>query len=264
MLQKKIILGVDITDGTKTEVLEYIFNKLQKAAGKFYIVTPNPEILVYASKHPDYKKILNIAEIALPDGMGIVLAGKIMAKSFIERISGTDFMDLVCREGARKHVRIGLLGGRAGIAERAADCLISKYPALDIVFVSDQWGQEGFDLAKKYQVASSKYKVDNNIIHTTNYLLPTTKIDILFVAFGHPKQEEWIVANLDRLPVKAAMGVGGAFDYISGQIPRAPKIIRKIGFEWLYRLVREPWRLRRQLALIEFCLLVLKERFKVS
>jgi N-acetylglucosaminyldiphosphoundecaprenol N-acetyl-beta-D-mannosaminyltransferase len=85
-------------------------------------------------------------------------------------------------------------------------------------------------------------------------------IDILFVAFGAPKQEFWINENLDKIPVKVAIGVGGAFDYISNKIPRAPTLVRNIGLEWLFRLAVQPWRLKRQLSLLQFVVLVLKEK----
>ena len=87
-------------------------------------------------------------------------------------------------------------------------------------------------------------------------------MDILFVAFGFPKQEQWIAENLDKIPVKVAMGVGGAFDYISGNVPRSPVFIRKLGLEWLFRLIIQPWRLKRQLALFKFIYLVLREKLK--
>ena len=87
-----------------------------------------------------------------------------------------------------------------------------------------------------------------------------TEIDILFVAFGVPKQEEWIYENLGKIPVKAAMGVGGAFDYISGTVTRAPYVVRVMGFEWLFRLLKQPWRWKRQMALLEFILLVFKQK----
>jgi len=102
-----------------------------------------------------------------------------------------------------------------------------------------------------------KDKKDHNssfIIHDSNF------IDILFVAFGAPKQEFWISENLDKIPVKIAIGVGGAFDYISGKIPRAPFFVRKLGMEWLFRLLVQPWRIKRQLSLIEFAWLVIKEK----
>lgn len=87
-------------------------------------------------------------------------------------------------------------------------------------------------------------------------------IDILFVAFGAPKQEMWISKNLNKIPVKIAIGVGGAFDYISGKTLRAPGFIRNIGLEWLFRLIAQPWRIKRQLALLEFIWLVIKEKLK--
>ncbi|HSW97175.1 MAG TPA: WecB/TagA/CpsF family glycosyltransferase, partial [Candidatus Saccharimonadales bacterium] len=86
--------------------------------------------------------------------------------------------------------------------------------------------------------------------------------DILFVAFGFPKQEEWMFTNLSKVNVTVMMGVGGAFDYISGRVPRAPLWVQKLGFEWLFRLVRQPWRWKRQLALLEFIWLVMKEKMK--
>jgi len=85
-------------------------------------------------------------------------------------------------------------------------------------------------------------------------------IDLLFVAYGFPKQEEWMAEHIHNLPVQVMMGVGGAFDYISGQVPRAPRFLRKLGLEWLFRLAVQPWRLKRQLALFDFAFLVLKKR----
>ena len=102
---------------------------------------------------------------------------------------------------------------------------------------------------------------DNNL---TMKQFNNATIDILFVAFGAPKQEFWINENLNKIPVKIAIGVGGAFDHISGKVPRAPLIIRRLGMEWLFRLIVQPWRFKRQLALIEFIWLVLKERLRKS
>jgi N-acetylglucosaminyldiphosphoundecaprenol N-acetyl-beta-D-mannosaminyltransferase len=187
---------------------------------------------VYAHHDFGFKSILNSADIALPDGIGVLWAGQRLARQFKERITGTDLMLELCKRSVEQHVSIGLLGGGKGVAEKAADCLRAKYPGINITFATSE-----FNNYKGY-------------------------IDILFVAFGHPKQEQWIHSQLDKLPVTAAMGVGGAFDYISGNIARAPKFIRSLGLEWLYRLVRQPWRWKRQLALWEFIWLVLKEKRK--
>ncbi len=262
MLNKNKILDVEITNDTEEKVLEYILQRL-KSPDKFYIVTPNPEILVYANRHEKYKKILNGAEISLPDGTGLFLASIFMAKPFKERIPGIDFLDRLCKNGVRNGVSIGFLGGRTKVAEKTAECLLRKYPGLNIVFVGEEWDEAGFVHDGKSKIKDQRSKIELKI---QNDQRPETRdqrptIDLLFVAFGHPKQEEWIYNNLDRLPVKAAMGVGGAFDYISGTVARAPFLVRAIGFEWLYRLVREPWRWKRQLALIEFVKLILRERF---
>lgn len=284
MLTNKTILGVGVTNATKLEVLEYLFDIFEKAEKKVFIVTPNPEILVYSVKHPAYKAILNKAELALPDGIGVMTAGLILKKRLKQRISGIDFMESICKEGVRKGVSIGLLGGGPGVAEKAADCLRKKYPGIKIVYVTSEWN-DGFTNLTNFhgktnnstqKQAEEKTKKDEksrgvprdvprssatNVLPTRNSDIVSTYIDILFVAFGHPKQEEWIAENLSHLPVKVACGVGGAFDYISGNVPRAPKIVRNLGFEWLFRLILQPWRWRRQIALIEFCWLVLKEKF---
>lgn len=230
MLNKNSFLGVDITNETADKILEYLLERL-KSEEKFYIVTPNPEILVYARSHKNFKNILNHAEISLPDGTGLFLASIFMGKPFNQRIPGVDFIDFICKNTVRNPISMGFLGGRGKVAEKTAECLRKKYPYLDIRFVGEEWDYNSKE-----------------------------KIDLLFVAFGHPKQEEWIFTNLDKIPVKAAMGVGGAFDYISGHVTRAPYLIRAIGFEWLYRLVKEPWRWKRQLALITFVKLIFKER----
>lgn len=240
MLKKNYLLGVAITNEREESILEYLFTSLKKEPEKYFITTPNPEILVYANTHPDYKKILNAAKIALPDGVGLFLGSALVGHTLKERITGVDFMEEICKRSAGRTLSIGLLGGRGGVADKAAECLKIKYPWLNVVFVGEEW------------VTNSKFKVQNSKL----------KIDILFVAFGHPKQEEWISENLHKLPVKIAMGVGGAFDYISGNVTRAPFMVRAIGFEWLYRLIKQPWRWHRQLALIKFIWLVLKEFFQ--
>lgn len=250
MLKKDYILNIGITNDTSENILKYILQRL-KYEKKFYIVTPNPEILVYASRHDDYAAILNDAEISLPDGTGLFLASIFMGKPFKQRIPGVNFVEKLCKNTVRNPISIGFLGGRGKVAEIAAECLLQKYPHLNIVFAAEEWDEAGFNFGRKDGEAKKEKKTGK-------------EIDILFVAFGHPKQEEWIHKNLEILPVKSAMGVGGAFDYISGAKKRAPFMIRAIGFEWLYRLITEPWRWRRQLALITFVKLMLKERLGMN
>jgi N-acetylglucosaminyldiphosphoundecaprenol N-acetyl-beta-D-mannosaminyltransferase len=260
MLKKDFILDVGITNETSENILEYILERLNTDQ-KFYIVTPNPEIIVYANRHESFKNILNNAEISLPDGTGLFLASILMGKPFRQRIPGVNFVEEICKSTVRKPISIGFLGGRAGVAQKTAECLLRKYPYLEIVFVSEEWDDNGSGFAWGDKIKDLRLKKKNGSKDLKSYILNPKSIDLLFVAFGHPKQEEWICNNLDKIPAKAAMGVGGAFDFISGEVKRAPFMIRAIGFEWLYRLVREPWRWRRQLALIEFVKLVFRERF---
>ncbi len=215
------ILGVKIDDVTMDEALETVHNWLNQK-GKHYIVTPNPEIIVAAQKDKAYRRILNDADLSIPDGIGLKLSGRIK-----NTFAGVDFMEELVKQSIDWAATIGLLGGKDEVAEKCADCLRKKYPKLKISFVSEEPGK-----------------------------IPAT--DILFVAFGAPKQEYWIAANLDKIPVRVVMAVGGSFDYISGAVPRAPFWIRKAGFEWLFRLITQPWRIKRQLALIKYMLLLMK------
>lgn len=228
-MDKNFLLGVGITNAKKEEILEYIITSLEKKTDPYYIVTPNPEFLVYASKHPEFKIILNNARLGLPDGIGVIWAGKILGKPFVERVTGVDFMELLCKEVSEKPITVGFLGGRGKIAEKAAECLQVRYPGLKVIFVSEEWAEE------------------------------RNSVDILFVAYGFPKQEEFMAKHIGKIPIKVMIGVGGAFDYISGAVPRAPLLIRLIGFEWLFRLFVQPWRIKRQLALLEFSWLVLRQ-----
>lgn len=267
MLNKIEILGVGITVDEEKKVLEEVVKAI-KTGKKFTIVTPNPEIMVYAKKHKLYQTILNSAWIALPDGVGLVWAAKLLRKPLKTRITGVDFIEKLCQVVKEKPVSMGFLGGEPGIAERAVECLREKCPWIKVSFVGQEWDQTGFRAAEKYQVASSKYQVENkeNAIHDTKYMTQNTKktIDLLFVAYGFPKQEEWIAKNLEELPITGAIGVGGSFDYLSGAVMRAPGFVRAAGFEWLFRLIRQPWRWKRQLALLEFIWMVVKEKLRVE
>ncbi|MFH1536204.1 MAG: WecB/TagA/CpsF family glycosyltransferase [Patescibacteria group bacterium] len=268
MLSENFLFGVKITSAEKKEILEYILQGLQKRREKYYIVTPNPEILVYASKHKGFKSILNHARLGLCDGVGLIWGGKILGLNLKERMTGTDFVKSVCKMVCEKPITVGFLGGGPGVADKTAECLRLKYPKLKVSFAAEEWNEGG--LAQVSQCGRTQNKMRKNAEEVFSVIQPSIQrdsaltIDILFVAFGSPKQEEWIAKNLPQLPVKIAVGVGGAFDYISGKIPRAPLWIQKSGFEWLYRLIRQPWRLKRQLALLEFIFLIFKEKIKQS
>lgn len=238
---KTQILGVKIDDVNMTEALA-ITEKWIWNPGRHYIVTPNPEMLIAAQKDLEFKKVLNQADLAIPDGAGLKLASDIESI-----IPGIDFMEALCKLAAEKGFTTGFLGGKEEVAKETAKCLQKKYPGLKVAFAQSGGG------------------IDRNGNMLSDYRLPTTvaederlkPVDILFVAFGHIKQEKWIANNLDKIPVHVAMGVGGAFDYLSGKVLRAPKLVRNLGFEWLFRLVVQPWRIKRQLVLFKYLWLLL-------
>ena len=214
-----------------------------------YIVTPNPEFIVRAQKDKIFRDILNNAVIALPDGFGLMLAAKFLKRPLNQRITGVDFIWHVAELAEKNDYSIYLYGAGKGIAKKTAQRLQKRFPHLKIL-----GAESGYDKDGKM----------NDALFVEDIRLKSP--DILLVALGAPKQEKWIAAHLpDFTGVKVAMGVGGAFDYISGSIKRAPKLIRKIGLEWLYRLILQPWRIKRIFtATIHFTYLVIKVKIMDS
>ncbi len=234
-LPKISILGVDITVSSESEILEYIMERVKKRDKKIFVTTPNPEIITFAIKHPKFKTVLNSSDLALPDGVGVVIAGMLLGKGSMQRIAGTDMVEKLCFLLSKRLGTAGFFGGLGTVAEDTADRLKMKYPSLKVGYASDIWDPK---------------------------LLKAKSIDVLFVALGFPKQEEWIYENLNTLPATVIVGVGGAFDFISGKVSRAPRLIQNMGLEWFYRLLRQPWRIKRQTALPIFTYNILKEALK--
>ncbi len=244
-ISKNYILGVGLSKATKDQVLEFIIRGLERNIEKFYVVTPNPEILVIANKNIGYKNVLNNAKLASIDGVGVLLAGKIIGVEMGQRLTGVELVESLCKRVAKQPITVGFLGAGPHVAELTAECLREKFSGLDIVFTESG-------------------NADDKTVEYINSVMAKKAgkktIDILFVAFGSPKQELWIAKNLDKLPIKVAIGVGGAFDFISGRVKRAPKLIQTLGLEWLFRLLIQPWRIKRQLSIVTFLYLVLKEK----
>lgn len=232
-LNKISVLGVGITNDTEEEVLEFITKGLEKDSKKYYVVTPNPEILVIANKNPYYQKVLNGAKIALPDGIGVVWGAQMMGKQLHKRITGVDFVKSLCKQISNRPITVSFLGGGDNIAELTSECLKTEFKGLKVAWARQEW-QNALKLGYT---------------------------DILFVAFGSPKQEIWINDHFDDIDAGVIIGVGGSFDFISGKVSRAPRVLRNMGLEWLFRLIVQPWRIRRQLSLLTFIYLILKEKF---
>lgn len=215
------ILGVKIDNLTMDEVLQEVEVFLTDNQ-QHYIVTPNPEFLVKAQKDKEFKEILNRADLAIPDGMGLIFASRFLGQPLKGRVTGTDLMEKICQRAALRGWSVFLIGDREdGLAEETANQLKNKYSGLKIT------GSSFNDVILKgvFKGTSSK---------------------ILFIASGAPTQEKWIAQNLAKMPsVGLAMGVGGAFNFISGRVQRAPRFLREVGLEWFWRLFCQPRRIGR-------------------
>lgn len=232
------ILGIRIDNITKKQARQRVANFLASDT-QHTIFTPNPEMLVDAQKDHEFKTILNNSSLNLCDGKGI----QFVSKEPIERISGVDFMLEICAIAQNKNQSIFLLGsGNSEVVEAAGKNINHFLPKLHIVGTNP--GHQLTIQPINQSTRSLKYSTQENekLIQEIN----TAKPSILFVGFGHNKQERWITENLHKLPsVKIAMGVGGSFDFIAGKVQRAPRWMQKIGVEWLWRLIQEPWRIKR-------------------
>ncbi len=247
MKTKITILAVDISQITKKESVKTVEGWLSSPRVKpHFIVTPNPEMLVLAQKDKEFYEILNSADLAIPDGIGLVWASQ---NKLTERVSGTDLMLDLCELASQKGYTIGLLGAGEGVAKKTAEALKKKFPGIKIKFAVSETSELSAGFARP-PLANARGGLIKGV-------------DLLFIAFGAHKQEKWInthlTANSHQLKAKVYMGVGGAFDLISGKIKRSPKMMRDMGLEWLWRLVQEPKRIKRiWTATIVFPLLVLK------
>lgn len=244
------ILGIKINSTSTSSVLNLIIVRLERGE-KTFVVTPNPEFLVSAKQNLWFRKILDSATLAIPDGIGLIWAGKILGRPFAERVSGADLMERLCQEASRRKWRVYFFGGEGEVANKTLGVLKKQYPGLT------GWAESGplLRLVDGEWTKDSQEEIGKALARI-NQKSP----ELLFVALGMEKQEKFIFDNWQKLNVKFAMGVGGAFDYLSGKTPRAPVCIRSLGFEWFWRLVCEPWRWRRQQALLKFIWLVLKEK----
>ncbi len=243
------ILGVPIDGVTETEALERVRVFLDEPRGHL-VTTPNPEMLVLAQKDQKFKDVLRQSDLAIPDGAGLMVAATMRGHRLPARVTGADFTEKVAELAAEAGKSIYLLGAGAGVAVRAAGVLKTKFPKLKIAGAS-----AGDDVRRD---AGGHLQTRPETIEAINLVQP----DILFVAYGHGVQEEWIAENMARLPsVRVAMGIGGTFDFLAGKVRRAPKLMRRLGLEWLWRLIIQPQRWHRiWTAVAVFPFLVMTEK----
>jgi len=239
-MEKENILGVDVCVATYDTLRESICKNMENKE-KSFLVAINPEKILKARRDKELLQLLNRATYQIPDGIGAVYASKLQNGKIRERITGIDSMEMLCELATEKGFRIFLYGARREVVTAAKEKLEQQYPGIQIVGFMDGYQQD-----------------DQVVIDAIN----RSCADIIFVAMGSPKQENWIVDHMSQVSGVIFQGVGGSFDVISGNVKRAPKWMQKLGLEWFYRLLKDPRRIVRQIKLIQFLGLALFVRDK--
>lgn len=234
------ILGVPVDAITYEVLLEVIDRWIKERKGARHVCTVNPEFIMIAQRDAIFFNILNRAEFCLADGVGLLWASRHLGQPLPQRVTGSDGVPIIAEHAAAQGWKIFFLGAAEGVAARAAEILQGRYPALIV--------------AGAHSGSPSEAEEDDLVA-----MVNASGADILFVAYGAPEQDKWIARNLPRLNVAMAMGVGGSLDFVAGVVPRAPQWMRDRGLEWLYRLIRQPWRLRRMLRLPRFVFAVFRQ-----
>ncbi len=233
------ILGVGIDRIDSQQALQQIGEFIENGE-PHQIVTANAEIIYQASKNEKMRNVINAAQMVTADGSGVVWASRQLGQPLAQRVTGIDLVNSICQQSAKEKWKIYILGSAPGVAATAAVNIRNKFPGCNIIGT-----HHGYFNAKE----------EKQILAELEQLKP----DVLFVALGAPKQEYWIADHIQKLGIPVAMGIGGSMDVLSGNVKRAPKWMQKMSLEWLYRLLIQPTRFKRVLALPKFMLAVKKQ-----
>lgn len=234
------IFGVPVSKWGMKETVAYL-TEVVSVREPHHVITANPIMMMAAIESPEYKAMMQTAELVVPDGTGLVWAARKGGDPVKERVPGYELLHELMKQGERLGWKVYLVGAAPDVIKETARRLILQYPGTEVVGYRD-----GYFTAEE----------DQAVIAEIIKAAP----DLLFVARGADTQEPWIAKYKDQLQVPVMMGVGGSFDVISGRAKRAPGIFRKLRLEWLYRLLKEPTRFRRMLALPKFAVRVLREK----
>jgi len=273
------VFGIPFSTNTQKEVLEWIEGELQ-AGGSRYIVTPNPEMIMVSRKNHEFLQALKEADMAIPDGVGVLWSSTFLSlpnhfsgrskkrwtfwqliyslfaiifyppfiqRFFPERVAGADLFWEIIETCHRLKKRPFFLGGWGKVGEDVREKVLAKYPSLQVAGVYAGISDAEYD-------------------EETRHYIDKSNADFVFVAYSFPKQEMWLARNKGKFKKPLiSIGSGGTLDFISGRKKRAPQFMRRLGLEWLFRLVAEPWRyLRIYTATLKFVRFVYKERLKSS
>lgn len=202
-------------------------------------------MVVYAQRDAQYRRIVNACALSLCDTVGLLTVARRRGAKLKERVTGVELIDHLCARASREGTRIFLFGGAPGVADRSAQELERRYPGLQIAGTQNGY----FSPEDSPRIAQE---------------IRASGAQLLLAGMGFPKQEYWLAEHLRETSCGAGIGVGGSFDVLSGNVQRAPERWRRLGLEWLYRLLKEPQRWRRQLALPYFVLLVARENLRLQ
>jgi len=240
MTHEKIsVLGVPFDNKTKETFLSEFIERVYSGK-KTFIVTANPEIVMYAKRDERYLSLLKEADYIVADGIGIIKGAKMLGTPIKERVAGFDLLTGLLEKAVENNSRVYFLGAKEDVLQSAIQNVQKRYPSIHIVGSRNGY----FDLS------------DTSVIESVQ----ATQPDMIFVAIGYPRQEQWIHQYLSTASKGLLMGVGGSFDVLSGKSKRAPKIFIKLNIEWLYRLIKQPTRLKRMMVLPQFLVEIKREK----
>jgi len=235
------ILGVPFSTRNFDETVNHLTELIERGE-QTHVITANPEVVMLARGNPFFRSTLEQAYV-VPDGIGIVYAARWTHKPITERVTGVELMEALMARADERGWNVYLLGAAPDVVRLAAEKLHNRYPGARIVGYRDGY----FRQEEEEQIVQE---------------IAAKNVQLLFVAMGAPRQDEWIARYRGRLRATLMMGVGGSFDVVSGKVKRAPLIWQKLNLEWLYRLLVTPSRWRRQLAIPRFVWTVLTEKWK--
>lgn len=242
MKENKVnILNVMFDSLTKEQLLRNLTKRVGEKS-KTFLVTANPEIVMHANENPEYMQMVKNADFVIADGIGIIIGSKVIGQPLPERIPGFELLQELLKIGNDSNWSAYFLGAKREVVEKAVENVRMQYPNLQIAGHHDGY----FDLDSTYIQEEIR----------------KTKPDLIFVALGVPRQEKFISSNLPIFEKGLFIGVGGSFDVLAGAVKRAPVIWQKLNLEWLYRLIKQPSRWRRMLALPIFMVHMIQKRLK--
>lgn len=238
--KRLVVLDVPVDDVDLDGALAFADDHIRHGTDLATILSVNPEKVFALHRDPQLMGFFRRGSLLIPDGIGVVMAMRLLHRARTKRLVGTDLMHALCRVAAREGYRIFIYGGGEEVNRNSETLLRAQYPNIQIV-----------GRANGYLRAD---EMDGLV-----GAIEASRADILFVALGSPRQERWMLGHLPRLNVKICMGVGGSLDTITGDVKRAPMIFQRLGLEWLYRLIKQPSRWRRQIVYPLFAYRVLRE-----